>query len=268
MRIRTIKPDFWSSGKQLRLSADAVILIVSLWNQADDEGRLSEDPLEIGAHCPRVSGKVEQLLNELEKPATQFLHRYRSDTGKRYIQIHDWHDHQVINHPRKSTIPKMRESDKLQPAPGMFPECSRNETGTLPWEGKGREGKGTEKEVHPPTIKYADNVKMTEAEHAKLIEAHGAERTARMIAALNNYKGANGRKYKSDYLAILNWVVSRIAEEDKKNGSQPQMPATKPGKYAHLTNRGLGRSSAAAATDTGKLGVVSESGGNTRVIQG
>lgn len=145
-RIRTIKPDFWVSGKQLRLSADAVILIISLWNNADDEGRMVDDPVEIGAHCPRVSGKVEQLLNELDR--APFIHRYVSENGRKYIQVHDWKDHQVINHPKPSTIPKMRKTDVLCYGndTGMFPERSRNATVALPGEveveGKEVERKG------------------------------------------------------------------------------------------------------------------------------
>jgi hypothetical protein len=37
---------------------------------------------------------------------------------------------------------------------------------------------------------------------------------------LNNYKGANGKKYKSDYLAVLNWVVDKA----KKEGKYEQKP--------------------------------------------
>ena len=39
-----------------------------------------------------------------------------------------------------------------------------------------------------------------------------------MIEILNNYKGSKGKKYKSDYMAILNWVVERYNEELQKNG--------------------------------------------------
>jgi hypothetical protein len=37
-----------------------------------------------------------------------------------------------------------------------------------------------------------------------------------MIEVLDNYKGANGKKYKSDYRAILNWVVERVEREEKR----------------------------------------------------
>ena len=41
-----------------------------------------------------------------------------------------------------------------------------------------------------------------------------------MIQILDNYKGANGKKYKSDYRAILNWVVDKYNEESQKSGSK------------------------------------------------
>lgn len=60
---------------------------------------------------------------------------------------------------------------------------------------------------------YADFVSMTSDEYEKLVSQHGEEATKKMIEVLDNYKGANGKKYKSDYRAILNWVVDRVKEE-------------------------------------------------------
>lgn len=79
---------------------------------------------------------------------------------------------------------------------------------------KEKESKRNNKDIK--TI-YAENVSMTDSEYQKLIVAHGEERTKRMIEVLDNYKGANGKKYKSDYRAILNWVVDRVLEEDRRN---------------------------------------------------
>ena len=72
-------------------------------------------------------------------------------------------------------------------------------------------------------IKYADFITMTKTEHQKLIDSHGEKNTKILIEILNNYKGANGKKYKSDYLAILNWVVDR-AKRDGKYENKPMMP--------------------------------------------
>jgi hypothetical protein len=62
-------------------------------------------------------------------------------------------------------------------------------------------------------VKYADFVLMTSTENEKLINEHGVDNTNLFIKILNNYKGANGKKYKSDYLAIQNWVIKKTKED-------------------------------------------------------
>ena len=46
-RIRTVKPEMWTDGKVVRLTDGANLLFVALLNQADDSGRLKNDPKEI-----------------------------------------------------------------------------------------------------------------------------------------------------------------------------------------------------------------------------
>jgi hypothetical protein len=53
--------------------------------------------------------------------------------------------------------------------------------------------------------KYADYVSMTPEEYEKLLTEFGEQGTAERIEKLNLYKGSTGKKYKSDYLTILNW---------------------------------------------------------------
>ncbi len=59
-------------------------------------------------------------------------------------------------------------------------------------------------------IKYAEFVNMSEAEYNKLIKSYGLEFVIQCITRLDNYKGSNGKKYKSDYRAILSWVVDGV----------------------------------------------------------
>lgn len=67
--------------------------------------------------------------------------------------------------------------------------------------------------------KYAENVTLTRDEYAKLCEEHTEEAAKRMIEILDNYKGQSGKRYKSDYRAILNWVVNRYQDEQLKYGT-------------------------------------------------
>ncbi len=60
-------------------------------------------------------------------------------------------------------------------------------------------------------ISYLDFVFLTEEEHKKLIDKLGKDKTKEMIKRLNNYIGSKGKKYKSHYFTILNWM-----EKDNK----------------------------------------------------
>ena len=93
------------------------------------------------------------------------------------------------------------------------------------------------KRLETPTVQkhqYAEFVAMTNDEYQSLVdnERLGTQTAVnRCIEILDNYKGANGKKYKSDYRAILTWVIDRYEEEQRKlgpkspnSGSHPENP--------------------------------------------
>lgn len=67
--------------------------------------------------------------------------------------------------------------------------------------------------------RFAEFVSMTNDEYTSLVAKVGEQGTKRCIEILDNYKGASGKKYSSDYRAILNWVISRYEEERNKGGN-------------------------------------------------
>lgn len=67
---------------------------------------------------------------------------------------------------------------------------------------------------------YAEYVKLTRDEYAKLCTEYGEEAAKVMIDILNNYKGSKGKKYKSDYLAIRGWVKDKYYENMNRYGQQ------------------------------------------------
>jgi len=69
---------------------------------------------------------------------------------------------------------------------------------------------------------YAENVLMEKVDYDKLILQHGEKNTKIFIEILDNYKGANGKKYKDDYRAILNWVIDK-AKKDCKYIEKPKL---------------------------------------------
>ena len=62
---------------------------------------------------------------------------------------------------------------------------------------------------------FAEFVSMTNDEYSSLVAKYGEDGAASCIEILDNYKGASGKTYKSDYRAILNWVVKRLEQEGK-----------------------------------------------------
>lgn len=81
---------------------------------------------------------------------------------------------------------------------------------------------------------YAEYVTLTRDEYTKLCAEHTEEGAKRMIEILDNYKGSKGKRYKSDYRTILNWVAERYNKEITENGTQRQTNST-----AQNTGRGI-----------------------------
>ena len=65
---------------------------------------------------------------------------------------------------------------------------------------------------------------LTKTEHAKLIEKYGSKATEKAIEKIGLYKGASGRKYKSDYMAILSWVMDSIDAHPLSKSSMSEAP--------------------------------------------
>jgi hypothetical protein len=72
------------------------------------------------------------------------------------------------------------------------------------------EAKAKAKEKAKEKESYADGVLLKPVEHAKLVAQYGEVNTRRAITKLSAYKLAKGKHYRSDYGAILNWVMREV----------------------------------------------------------
>lgn len=73
---------------------------------------------------------------------------------------------------------------------------------------RGSKGKKEEEKIH-----FAEFVSMTNAEYDKLVSTYGKDFVDQCINSLDNYKGSSGKKYKSDYRAILSWVIDKVKQK-------------------------------------------------------
>ena len=128
-RIRTIKPEFFTSEDIVSMSPLARLFYVSLWCEADREGRLEWKPGTFKMrYLPGDACDVAALAEELT--GRGLIQLYEVD-GKRYALIPTFKKHQVINN---------RESDSDLPAPVSTVTGTR--ASRVKAEGKeGRKGK-------------------------------------------------------------------------------------------------------------------------------
>ena len=107
MRIRTIKPSFWSSATMATVSRDARLVFIGLWNIADDEGRLLGGAKGLAGalfeHDDDVdSRQMSAWLDELE--GRRLIERY-SVKGTAYICVSGFGEHQKIDKRFPSRLP-------------------------------------------------------------------------------------------------------------------------------------------------------------------
>ena len=100
-RIRTVKPEFFTSESVLSVSPLARLFFIGLWCEADREGRLKWKPKTLKfRYLPGDSVNIEKLCQELEK--SEMIITYTVN-GSDYCEIPSFKSHQVINNREKES---------------------------------------------------------------------------------------------------------------------------------------------------------------------
>ncbi len=104
-RIRSIKPEFWTSAQLLECSTNARLLFIGTWTFADDAGRHPWSAKQVKAEIfPADDFPEKQILGWLtELENQQLIIRYSSD-GKEFFYIAGW-KHQRIDKPQTPKYP-------------------------------------------------------------------------------------------------------------------------------------------------------------------
>ena len=146
-RIRTIKPEFFTSEDIVSMSPLARLLYIALWCESDREGRLVWKPKTFKMrYFPGDSCNIEKLCAEIVETGLVVL--YGS-----YAYIPAFHAHQHIN-PREavSQIPEPDLSTETTRAPRVSDASPRDSDTQVGREGKGKEGKGKEGVATPDGV--------------------------------------------------------------------------------------------------------------------
>lgn len=104
-RIRSIKPEFWSSEQVMECSPTTRLLFIGLWNFCDDAGRHPRAPKQIKALVfpgdDFTADAVSRMLDELSSNGLIVCYTIGD---KDYFQITGW-QHQKIDRPQPAKYP-------------------------------------------------------------------------------------------------------------------------------------------------------------------
>lgn len=156
-RIRTVKPKFWDDSKLSKVSRDARLLFVGMWNFADDCGVLLGEPVWIKSKVfPYDIITPEQFqcwIKELLDISVIVPGTFREET---FYHIKNFTRHQVINKPNNDDlyIPKdcistsfnqsINDNVLITEHSGINTVSIRGGEERKGKEGKGKEGRGEE----------------------------------------------------------------------------------------------------------------------------
>ncbi|MDZ5448916.1 hypothetical protein [Labrys sp. ZIDIC5] len=148
-RIRTIKPEFWSSEQVMECSPNARLLFIGLWNFADDAGRMTNSAKRIKAQIfPSDDFSSETVRGMIDELASNGLLLIYTIENIEYIQITGW-KHQKIDKPQPSKIPAPSTNAPSNIKPHS-PNALRTVADGREWNGRDLKGEEPNPEQQPP----------------------------------------------------------------------------------------------------------------------
>lgn len=132
-RIRSIKPEFWSSPSVTAMSPMARLLFIAMWNWADDAGRGTYFPRELmGFAFPNDEDmSVADFRGIVAEIRRHCAVEFYDVAGRHYFEIPSWKKHQS-RHAKLSAskYPGPEDGDPIDPESlqviGTVPESRRN----------------------------------------------------------------------------------------------------------------------------------------------
>ena len=116
---------------------------------------------------------------------------------------------QLLNYSEKYQIKKEKNREKVAEWRDKQKD-TKNVTSTKPVRNPRKVKETKVKETKVSKNKYGEFVLLSDIEYSTLKIRHGEFWTKKIIEKLDNHKGASGKTYKSDYRAILSWVIDSI----------------------------------------------------------
>lgn len=110
MRIRTIKPDFWTHPIMAKMSDPTKLLAIGLLNLADDDGYFYADPKMVrNALRPLDDDSRITTVSLRELSEIGYIELVEHPTHGQIGKVVSFRDHQVINKPKASIIKQLHD---------------------------------------------------------------------------------------------------------------------------------------------------------------
>src|SRR5450830_542449 len=118
-RIRTTKPEFWTSEQVVECTPIARLLFIGMWNFCDDHGlhpaSVKRLKMEVFPSDTLDDAAIQNMVDELE--SAKLLHSY-SVNGDHYWQVTGWAKHQKIEKPTyRHPLPQDDQEQQNSPTP-------------------------------------------------------------------------------------------------------------------------------------------------------
>jgi uncharacterized phage protein (TIGR02220 family) len=181
-RIRTIKPEFWTSEQIAECSPTARLLFIGIWNFCDDRGihpaSVKRLKMEVFPSDEIGAAAITTMVEELH--AAELLRSYVVD-GKGYWQVTGWEKHQKIEKP---TYRHPVSDGGNQPENSPTPQQVVVDQSPPPRPRKGMESKGTKAlSGRPDAVQVLDHLNAKANRNYKPVKANLSLITARLSEA-------------------------------------------------------------------------------------
>lgn len=220
---RLVAEEFWVDSTLLRKPMEKRMVFIGLLACSEDSGCFKYDPFEIKMSCfpsPLDSSITPEFIEECinEFVADEILVKY-SKNNVDCLFFRNFKRHQKM---RKSPPTKIPLPDWVK----YIPYDTNKNIGKYVDDEEALESflnNDVPQEKTQDKISVAQGVSLKKSEIESLESRFGKDFTELCIAKLSDYKMAKGKKYKSDYHAIMMWVVRAVNEdiERSKKGGKP-----------------------------------------------
>jgi hypothetical protein len=189
MRIRTVKPEFWTDEQMSMISEFSRLLAIALLNYSDDDGYFLANPILIRGACfPFLDDykKIPRSIQELSEIG--FLDIGLLDDGRQVGKIVNFRKHQRIDKPQLS---KLKEKSQFQEHSKNDPRTLREPSKTILGGNGMEQGMGMEQgnEFQEFWTSYPKKVSKPQAERA-FQKAIKKTDLGKILESVNSFKNS------------------------------------------------------------------------------